>query len=128
MKKDKILVFTKSLFVLFIICTIVSFIIVYNNIDSRIAFNFLIAYLALSFFMLVYIPTMIIVKSRNLTWIDVRKRIVKLCVVFITFSSSSYIFDLVFRSSNIDLVRNLTIALGLSVGLLFIDIILLKKK
>lgn len=128
MKKDKILVFTKSLFVLFIICTIVSFIIVYNNIDSRIAFNFLIAYLALSFFMLVYIPTMIIVKSRNLTWIDVRKRIVKLCVVFITFSSSSYIFDLVFRSSNIDLVRNLTIALGLSVGLSFIDIILLKKK
>ncbi|MEG0295235.1 MAG: hypothetical protein RR620_00870 [Clostridium sp.] len=128
MKKGKILVFTKSLFVLFIICTIVSFIIVYNNIDSRIAFNFLIAYLALSFFMLVYVPTMIIVKSRNLTWIDVRKRIVKLCVVFITFSSSSYIFDLVFRSSNIDLVRNLTIALGLSVGLSFIDIILLKKK
>jgi hypothetical protein len=128
MKKNKVLVFTKILCILFIIGTIISLVIVYKDISGSSAFKFLMGYLFLTFFLLLYIPFIIILNSRKLKWVDVRKRLFKFIALCVLFGGLNYGLDYVFRPSNIDLFREFSIALGLAFGASFIDIAFLKKK
>lgn len=128
MKKNTTLVFTKILYILFIIGTIISLFIVYKNIGSSSAFKFLMGYLFLTFFLLLYIPLITILNLRKLKWVEVRKRLFKFIALCVLFGGLNYGFDYVFRPSNIDLFREFSIALGLAFGASFIDVTFLKKK
>lgn len=128
MKKNTALVFTKILCILFIIGTIISLFIVYKDIGSSSAFKFLMGYLFLTFFLLLYIPFIIILNSRKLKWVEVRKRLFKFIALCILFGGLNYGFDYVLRPSNIDLFREFSIALGLAFSASFIDVTFLKKK
>jgi hypothetical protein len=48
--------------------------------------------------------------------------------LFVLYGALLYIFDLVFRHSNIDLVKDVVIAFGVAFASSFIDVIFLKKK
>ena len=124
MNKNATLFFTKILYVIFILGTIVSLLIVYKDIDSSIAFKFLMGYLFLIFFLLLYVPFITILNSRKLKWVEIFKFI----ALFILFGTLNYGFDYVFRTSNIDLFREFSIALGLTFSISFIDITLLKRE
>jgi len=124
MKKNTALVFTKILCILFIIGTIISLFIVYKDIGSSSAFKFLMGYLFLTFFLLLYIPFIIILNSRKLKWVEVRKRLFKFIALCVLFGGLNYVF----RPSNIDLFREFSIALGLAFSASFIDVTFLKKK
>ncbi len=128
MNKNATLFFTKILYVIFILGTIVSLLIVYKDIDSSIAFKFLMGYLFLIFFLLLYVPFITILNSRKLKWVEIRKRLFKFIALFILFGTLNYGFDYVFRTSNIDLFREFSIALGLTFSISFIDITLLKRE
>lgn len=128
MKKNIVLIFTRILYMLFIIGTILALFIVYKHIDSIIAFKFLMGYLFLTFFLLLYVPLITILNSRKLKWVEIRKRLFKFIVLFILFGSLNYIYDYVFRHSNIDLFREFSIAFGSAFGISFIDVTFLKKK
>lgn len=56
MKKKRVLFFTRILYIIFTIGTIVSLFIIYKDFDSRIAYNFVLGYVFLAFFMILYIP------------------------------------------------------------------------
>ncbi len=58
--------------------------------------------------------------------ISKKKRIITFLKLLIVFSVSSYIFDYVFRPSNIDLSRNISIAVGFAFGISFVDLLIFK--
>lgn len=120
--------FTRILYVLFIMGTIVVLRMAYNGINSSIALKFGIGYLFLTFFLILYIPIITVLNSKKLEWYDIKRRLIRFIVTFILFGSLNYIFDYVFRPSNINLFRNFSIALGTAFGISFVDVILLKKK
>lgn len=128
MKKNTMLSFTKILYVIFIIGTIISLFIVYKNLDSDIAFKFVKGYIFLVFFLLCYIPIITILNLRKLKWVEIRRSLFKFVTVFVLFGALNYGFDYFFRPSNIDLFREFSIAFGMAFGIAFIDVIFLKKQ
>ncbi len=119
---------TKSLYILFAIGTIILLWMVYNHIDGKMALYFGIAYVFLTLFLIVYVPIVTIFNLRKFKWSYVEKRLYKFFISFIVFGTLNYTFDYIFRSSSINLFRNLSIALGLAFGISFSDIILKKKE
>lgn len=128
MKKNTLLIFTRILYTLFFIGTLISLFIVYKDIDSSIAFKFLIGYLFFAFFLLMYVIFIIIFNSRKLKWGEIKGRLFKFIALFILFGVLNYVFDYAFRPSNIDLFRGFSTALGLAFGISFISITLYKRE
>jgi len=85
MKKNAVLIFTRTLYMLFIIGTIISLFIVYKDIDNSFAFKFLMGYLFFTFFLLLYVPFITILNSRKLKWVEIRKRLTKFIALFVLF-------------------------------------------
>jgi len=128
MKKNAVLVLTRTLYTLFITGTLISLFIAYKDIDSNLAFKFVMGYLFFTFFMILYVPFVTILNSRRLKWVEIRKRLFKFIALFALFGAVNYVFDNVFRPSNIDLFRAFSNAIGLAFGISFIDVIFLKKE
>ena len=128
MKKNKRLLFTKVLYGLFLSATIVTFFIIYKNIDNAISFKILVGYLFLTFFMLIYVPFTALVNIRNFKWVYIRKRIFKFITVFILLSTLNYFFGYVMRSSKIDLFNVFSTSFGISFGIAFSEIIFFEDK
>ncbi|GAA0077001.1 hypothetical protein UT300005_13790 [Clostridium sp. CTA-5] len=128
MNKGKTLLFTKVLYSIFIIWTILTFFIIYNNVNNNIALKAVIGYALFTFFMLLYIPIITLFNARNLKWNYIKKVLKKFIFLFITIFIVNCAFDYIFKSSNIDIFNSCSHALGLSFGLAFIDIIFLKKE
>lgn len=128
MKKNVLLIFTRILYTLFFIGTVISIFIVYKDIDSSITFKFLIGYLFFIFFLLLYVIFITIFNSRKLKWVEIKGRLFKFISLFILFGALNYVFDYAFRPSNIDLFREFSIAIGLSFGISFISITLHKRE
>ena len=128
MKKNIILIFTRILYTLFLIGTIIALFIVYKQIDSGLAFKFLMGYLFLAIFMVLYIPFITIINSRRLKWLELKKRLIKFITLFLLFGSLNYILDWIFRPLNVNLIKNFSVALGLAFGISFIDVTFFKKE
>ncbi|CAH2214702.1 hypothetical protein [Tepidibacter aestuarii] len=128
MKKDISLSFTKIMYFLFAVGTIILLLMSYTGIGSSIAFKFGIGYLILTFFLLLYIPVITILNLRKLKWVEIRKRLFKFIVLFTLFGTINYISGYVLRPSDIDLLRVFSGPLGLAFGISFIDVTFLKKK
>lgn len=123
-----ILLFTKFLCTLFIICTIIMLFIVYNNIENNIVSKFGMCYFYLTLLVVIYIPFIIIFNSRKLKWVQIKERLLKFIALFILFGALNYAFDYAFRPSKIDLFREFSIAFGFTFGISFIDITLFRRK
>jgi len=127
MKRDRALMFTKILYVLFAVGTVIAMVIVYSDADGSIAYNYLFGYVFLAFFMLLYIPIVTIMNSRKLKWTGIRRRILRFFAFFILFSILNFGFDYVIRPTDIDAFRIFSNAFGISFGVAFIDVIFLRK-
>lgn len=128
MKKNKKLLFTKILYTLFLLATMMTFFIVYKNIDNFISFKFLIGYIFFTFFMLIYVPLTVIVNARKLKWVYIRKRIFNFITIFILLSTLNYFFGYIMRPSKIDLLKVFSNSFGISFGIAFADVIFSKEK
>ncbi|AOR25121.1 hypothetical protein [Clostridium taeniosporum] len=127
-KKNKLLLFTKILYSICIIWTIISFIIIYSNINNNISSKLVIGYGLFIFFMLLYIPIITLFNARKLKWNSLKRILKKFISLFITFFIVNCAFDYIFRSYNIDVFNSFYHALGLSFGLAFMDVIFFKKE
>lgn len=56
------------------------------------------------------------------------KRLTRFIMIFLLVGIFNYILDKIFTPSDINLVKNFSIALGLAIGVSFFDVILLKNK
>ncbi|SUY47636.1 Uncharacterised protein [Clostridium putrefaciens] len=128
MNKNLLVNFSKILFGLFAISTIAMLFIVYKNISHPLIIRFGMCYLYLTFFILIFTPIMVIIKIRKLKWAEIKHRLIKFILIFILFGISNYILDHFFKSGNIDLTKNLTIAFATSFGISFLDLLFLSKK
>lgn len=127
MEKDRVIIFTRILFVLFAVGTVISMVIVYSDADGKLAYNFLLGYVFLAFFMLLYTPIVTIINSRKLKWTEIRRKIFRFFVFFILLSILNFGFDYLIRRSDIDAFRIFSNAFGVSFGISFIDVLFLRK-
>jgi hypothetical protein len=126
--KDKKVIFTRVLFVLFLITTIISLFIAYQDINSIFAYRFVIGYLCFTVFLIVYIFINTFLQLRKLKRNVIRKRLLKFIILFVIIFGSLICFDFIFRPSQIDIYKGLFIALGSSFSISFLDIIIIHNK
>lgn len=128
MKKHRSVPYTEILYVTYILATIVSIYISYNDFDSTRAFNFVLGYLFFTFFMLIFFPVKMVMSMVKFDRKEVRKSIVKFLTYFILISVSIYTFNFIFRPDSIDIVRIISVSLGCSFGSSFFNYIYLSRK
>lgn len=127
MRKLTLSVFTKVLYVTFIISTIVTLFLVLKHADSTTAFIFIMWYLALSLFMIVYFPLIIIINAKGLKWTSLKKRLLKFLAMFTILVVLNFGFDYFFRPTKVDLLREFTVAFGIALGSTFTDVLFQKR-
>jgi hypothetical protein len=120
-------ILTRVLLVLFIVGTIVSLCIVIGNINNKVSFYFLIGYLFFAFLLILYIPAITILNSRQLKWAEIRGKLIKFIILFALFGITNYMIDYFFRPMKIDLFREFSISIGLAFGISFFDVTFLKR-
>ena len=120
--------FTKIIYLLIIVATIITGFIVYKDIDSKVAIGFVIGYVIFLFVYLLFTIFITIYNSRKFKWIELRRRFFKVAIYFITISVLNYILHYFFRPSEIDLFKILTRAFAIAFGVCFSDVMFLKKK
>lgn len=125
MKRYTDLTFTKSLYILFGIGTIISLIIVYGYMDGIFAYRFVMGYVFLTFFLLIYTSVVTILKLKGLKWAEVKKRLIRFISLFILFSGINYCVSYYLGTVS-DFYRIFSTSFGLSFGISFIDIIFSK--
>jgi hypothetical protein len=57
-----------------------------------------------------------------------KKRVINCVILSVLFTFSNFIFDYFFRPSNMDLIRNISVAVGVSIGVIFLAPIINKKE
>lgn len=82
---SKTLLFTKVIYSIFFICTIITCIIVYGNIDNSMALKFVISYAVFALFMLLYVPIITLFNARKLKRDYLRKVLSKFAIKFVIF-------------------------------------------
>lgn len=120
--------FTKIVYLLIIVATIITGFIVYKDIDSKVAIGFVVGYVIFLFVYLLFTIFITIYNSRKFKWIELRRRFLKVAIYFITISVLNYILDYFFRPSEIDLFKILTRAFAIAFGICFSDVMFFKKK
>lgn len=120
--------FTKVIYLLIIVATIITCFIVYKDIDSKVAIGFVVGYVIFLFGYLLFTIFITIYNSRKFKWIELRRRFFKVAIYFITISVLNYLLDYFFRPSEIDLFKILTRAFAIAFGVCFSDVMFLKKK
>lgn len=125
---NKTLLFTKIIYSLFGICTIITCTIVYNNVDNNMATKFVMGYAVFVLFMLLYVPIITLLNARKLKWDYLNKVLSKFIFLFATMFVLNCTFDYIFKNSNIDILHAGSTALGLSFGLAFMDVTFFKKE
>jgi len=123
MKKNTSLSFTKISYVL-LVATIIMCFIVYKDIDSKVAIGFVVGYVIFMFLYFIFIIFITIFNLRKFKWIEIRRKLFKLLIYFITISVLNYSLDYFFRPSEIDLFKILSIAFGIC----FCDVMFFEKK
>lgn len=127
MKKDISSYFTKVMYLLFALGTIITMFIVHKNIENKAAIGFVIGYVIFIFLFLLYIAITVILNSRKLKGTEVAERVFKCIVSFILTWSLLYTFDCFFRPLKVNLPREFSIAFGVSFGIYFMDLVIFKK-
>ena len=120
--------FTKIIYLVIIVSTIITGFIVYKDIDSKVAIGFVIGYVIFLFVYLLFTIFITIYNSRKFKCIEIRRRFFKVAIYFITISVLNYILDYFFRPSEIDLFKILTRAFAIGFGICFSDVMFFKKK
>ena len=124
---NKILLFTKIIYSLFLTCTIITGTIVYSNVDNNIATKFVMGYAVFVLFMLLYVPIITLFNARKLKRDYLKKVLTKFIFLFSIMFILNCAFNYIFKNSNIDILRAGSNALGLSFGLAFLDVTFFKK-
>lgn len=112
---------------LFIAGTIITLFIVYKDIDTSFSFKFVIGYVIFLLLYSLFLTYLVISNLMKLQWVEIRKRLSKFIFRFILLSASLYLFNYLFRPSEID-IFDFGIPLGLSIALSFSDLMFIGKK
>lgn len=116
------------LFLLFVISTIATIIIVFQDSNSVFAFRFIIGYVIFLFIFMIYSLIVMFMRLKKLSAVEIRKRFIRFIVTFIVLSAVSLGYDYFFRSGITNYYNVFLIPFGLSVGVNFFDIVYESRK
>lgn len=125
MKKN---ILTYTIYGLLLVSIIIILFMAHKDIDSSFSFAFIIGYIIFLFLSVFYFMIKIIINMKKLKGIEIRKRVYKFIAYFVFLSGFAYIADYIFKSVEFDLYNIVSNSLGLSFGLVFLDLVFSKKK
>ncbi|MCX7711386.1 MAG: hypothetical protein N2484_16215 [Clostridia bacterium] len=128
MKRKLSLNFTLIIYILFVIYTILVLFGVYKDVRHPLAYNIGMGYLLFALLLLAYTIVKAVNNTRKLKLREIWKRLLKFLILFVSFGMLNLIIDHVFKPDRIDLFKNFSISLGMSLGIVFWDLIFSKKK
>lgn len=117
--KNKLSILKTVIFLLFVAGTI-SFIWIKDR-DYPWTIEFIIGYLALLFVISIYLIYATISNIRKLRWVQIKKRIIRFFVLFVSFWIINIVLDYLFKTQ-IDIFGKIPIPLGMALGMAFIPI------
>ncbi|MGG7165265.1 hypothetical protein [Clostridium ihumii] len=128
MEKNKSVKCTRFLYSTFLILTIIMLFMVYKDFSGKMGLTLGMIYVFFTFFIILYTIIIIVVNLKKSKDKNIVKRLTRFIMIFLLVGIFNYILDKIFTPSDINLVKNFSIALGLAIGVSFFDIILLKNK
>lgn len=114
------------IFGLLIVGGIVTFFIVYKDIDHSFSSKFVVGYIFFMFLYVLYFTILVIFNISKLKWVDLRKRLIKFVAYFVLLFGVSYLVGLIYKP--IELNRMIAMSLQLSFIFVFIDLLFNEKK
>ncbi|WP_040327977.1 hypothetical protein [Clostridium ihumii] len=128
MEKNKLVKCTRFLYSTFLILTIIMLFMVYKDFSGKMGLTLGMIYVFFTFFIILYTIIIIVVNFKKSKDKNIVKRLTRFIMIFLLVGIFNYILDKIFTPSDINLVKNFSIALGLAIGVSFFDVILLKNK
>ena len=119
---------TRFLYSTFLILTIIMLFMVYKDFSGKMGLTLGMIYVFFTFFIILYTIIIIVVNLKKSKDKNIVKRLTRFIMIFLLVGIFNYILDKIFRPSEINLVKNFSIALGLAIGVSFFYVILLKNK
>jgi len=118
---------TSIICTLCVLSTVIISFIVYMDIDNSFSFGFMLGYIFFIIIVSLYWIITLIINIKNIKWFELRKRLFKFIGLFISFSAAIYIFNYIFRSSEIG-IYDLSTPLAMALSLTFFDLVFFKDK
>ncbi len=123
MNKNKILRFTKALYIIAFVSTIIVLFIVYTKNESKIAWRFVIVFLFFLIFFAIYMLIITITNLRKLKWLEIRKMLRNFIVLFVMSAILCFAVNIIFRPSKADFFHVLPSAFSSALGITLFDVI-----
>jgi hypothetical protein len=118
--KKKLVVLRTFMYFLFIFGTIITLWIVYKNLNYSWTYPFVIGYLILLFLIVIYLFFTTLVNMRNMTRVEVRKRVKTFFGLFLSFWALNVLLSF-FIKGKVDVLSKMFIPLGLALGIAFVQ-------
>lgn len=115
------------IYALFIIGTIITLVVIYKNIDTPLTFKFVIGYVFFILISFLYFVSVTILRMKNLKCLEIRKRLFNFIVWFIAFYTFNFILRLAFNYPSKGILGDISVALGMSIGIAFFDLVFSNK-
>ena len=118
---------TSIICTLCVLSTIIISFIVYMDVDNSFSFGFILSYVFFIILASLYLIITFIINIKNIKWCNLRKRLFKFSGLCISFSAAIYIFNYIFRPSEID-IYDFGTPLAVALSLTFFDLMFFKNK
>lgn len=117
-----------SMYTVFILWSIVTFLIIFKDMDGGLAIKLVIGYVIYLFLLVGYMLLSTIINIKKLKFSEIKKRFIKFIILFMFFALSNYTFDYFFRPEKVDLFRQISIAFSVALGFSFLDLAFINNK
>ncbi|MDD7794214.1 hypothetical protein [Clostridium sp. 'White wine YQ'] len=117
----------KLMYIVFIIWSVATIVVISKNIESKSAIIIVIGYIVYLFVMVFYLIIKTLMNIRNLKLREIKKRFIKFILMAAIFGGTSCIIDYFFRPEKFDILRSFSISISLALGIYFFDLAFTKK-
>ncbi|WP_238883723.1 hypothetical protein [Clostridium sp. YIM B02551] len=117
----------KLMYIVFIIWSVATIVVISKNIESKSAIISVIGYAIYLFVMVFYLIIKTLMNIRSLKLREIRKRFIKFLLMAVIFGGTSCSIDYFFRPEKFDVFRSFSISISLALGICFVDLAFKKK-
>lgn len=127
MNSFKTMNYAKIVGLAFLMATSVVLFMVYSNSGGRLATFFIVGYVGFSLCILILLPILGVRNAKHFSKAELKGKCYKFLSVFLVLIISSHLLLMLFAPAKINVLTEVTNALGVALGWSFIDVLLFKK-
>lgn len=125
MKKNSLTLF---IYVLLLVGGIITFFIIFKDVDSSFAFVFISGYVIFLFLSVFYFFIAIMINMKKLKWREIRNRLLKFITYFVFLCAISYLVGYMYKPLQSNLYTIVINSISLSFAFVFVDLVFFKEK